>query len=86
MAVKINKVVRHDSLSIKATYPMGSIKFKVNRSGETLESTGLSKVELNKVMKLCRFLPGEVNGQRIDRLEQEFKKYNSVQALAASIQ
>lgn len=87
MPAKIKKIIRHDSLSVKADFPTGEfIKFKVNRGGESYEYASKAKLTTEQKTKLetmFKFLPEEINSQRIDRLGDHFGKFNSVVELVA---
>ncbi|PPD55515.1 MAG: hypothetical protein CTY12_00635 [Methylotenera sp.] len=87
MPAKIKKIIRHDSLSVKADFPTGeSIKFKVNRGGESYEYASKAKLTAAHIAKLdtlFKFLPEEINSQRIDRLGDHFSQFNSVAELVA---
>jgi hypothetical protein len=69
----VKKTVKHDSLTVAATYPTGGkFRFSVGRSGERLTLAGAAgaeaKRQLAALAKFVRFLPGETNGQRIERI------------------
>ena len=82
---KIKKIVRHDSLSVKAAFANGeSIKFAVNRSGEKFEyalKQALTPVQISKLKELFKFQPEETNATRIDRLAAVFEKANTIAEL-----
>ena len=85
MAAKIKKIVKHDSLSVKATYPNGEhIKFIVNRSGEKFEYASnhtLTAAQSGKLIAMFKFQTGETNINRIDRIASVFEQANAVTEL-----
>lgn len=84
---KIKKTIRHDSVSVKATFPNGDVfKFGVNRNRERLECSNeppLTNVQINNLQTLCKFLEKETNGERIDRLAEVLVKHNSLVGLSS---
>lgn len=85
----VKKSVTHDRLTVSATYITGgSFRFTVGRSGERLAWGGsvdaeVARGEMDAFMKLAKFLPGESNGQRINRLHALAESVNSIAELVA---
>lgn len=93
MATKtqIKKVIKHDSLSVKATFPTGdSVKFKINRTGESVEMSGVentteARQQIRCLQTICKRLGGELNSERIDRLGAIFAQHESIDSLINTV-
>jgi hypothetical protein len=81
---KVHKKMGHDVMKIEFFFPSGaSLKFRIGRSGETLEvafsnDQATLKEQTKKIQKWLDFQEGEkTNQDRFDRLEKIGKQASS---------